>query len=130
MFYKSSLKSCDQKNCSDINRAHEYFINLPRIPILLTLDAMDIEFSLRSNVVVCYRSEDEGCGKSLSIESFSAAGETARSCDYKSGPSAGGVIFQSHAESGNYLLFRTTMSDLDADLYGGEFNFFLILVNT
>ena len=35
---------------------------------------------------------------------------------------AQGVIFSSHTESGNYLLFCTTMSDLDADLYGGEFN--------
>ena len=34
------------------------------------------------------------------------------------------VIFQVTPKLGNCLLFHTTMSDLDADLYGGEFNSF------
>ena len=125
MFYESSLKSCGQ-NCLDII-AFEYSMNLPRIPIQLlasdSFSAMDISFSMQATVARCgYEIRNEDCA--IVIDGIILALVKPRDHVIQYGPSASVIFQSSHIESGSYFLFCTTMSDLDADLYGGEFNGF------
>jgi hypothetical protein len=85
MFYKSSLESCGQ-DCSDIDRAFECFMNLPRIPIrLLTSDAFSV-MDIGLTVGRC-RYKLEFAQSSLGGTAWS---ERRRD-------------FSSHIESGNYV---------------------------